>query len=134
MQRDERMAPGGLRVRKQQSRGSVNRQTSADKYSQPVLATNQPLNMGMRRNKVPPGPAGSNPLRAKSQNRTTIGANKYQSNPQQRPGGKENSAANIQGDVVNFLKDELLATWEAYLIPDYHRTVFLDCIFGLKPQ
>jgi hypothetical protein len=36
--------------------------------------------------------------------------------------------------VVNYLKDELLATWEAYLIPDYHRTVFLDCIYGLKPQ
>ena len=32
------------------------------------------------------------------------------------------------------MKDELLATWEAYLIPDYHRTVFLDCIYGLKPQ
>lgn len=40
----------------------------------------------------------------------------------------------IQNDVVNYLKDELLATWEAYLIPDYHRTVFLDCIYGLKPQ
>ena len=36
--------------------------------------------------------------------------------------------------MVNYLKDELLATWEAYLIPDYHRTVFLDCIYGLKPQ
>jgi hypothetical protein len=35
---------------------------------------------------------------------------------------------------VNYLKDELLATWEAFLIPDYHRTVFLDCIYGLKPQ
>jgi hypothetical protein len=43
---------------------------------------------------------------------------------------KENT---IHGDVVNYLKDELLATWEAYLIPDYHRTVFLDCIYGLKP-
>jgi len=40
----------------------------------------------------------------------------------------------ISGDVINYLKDELLATWEAYLIPDYHRTVFLDCIYGLKPQ
>ena len=45
--------------------------------------------------------------------------------------GKENA---IQGDVVNYLKDELLSTWEAFLIPDYHRTVFLDCIYGLKPQ
>lgn len=35
---------------------------------------------------------------------------------------------------MNYLKDELLATWETYLIPDYHRTVFLDCIFGLKPN
>lgn len=35
---------------------------------------------------------------------------------------------------MNFLKDELLATWESFLIPDYHRTVFLDCIYGLKPQ
>lgn len=40
----------------------------------------------------------------------------------------------ISTEVVNYLKDELLATWEAYLIPDYHRSVFLDCIFGLKPQ
>ena len=35
---------------------------------------------------------------------------------------------------MNYLKDELLAAWEAYLIPDYHRTVFLDCIYGLKPH
>ena len=42
--------------------------------------------------------------------------------------------SNINGDVINYLKDELLATWEAYIIPDYHRTVFLDCIYGLKPQ
>mmetsp|Transcript_13132 Transcript_13132/g.20403 ORF Transcript_13132/g.20403 Transcript_13132/m.20403 type:complete len:160 (+) Transcript_13132:334-813(+) len=45
---------------------------------------------------------------------------------------KEPSA--ISSEVVNYLKDELLITWEAYLIPDYHRTVFLDCIFGLKAQ
>ena len=36
--------------------------------------------------------------------------------------------------MVNCLKEELLSTWEAYLIPDYHRTVFLDCIYGLSPQ
>jgi len=36
--------------------------------------------------------------------------------------------------VVNHLKEELLQTWDNYLIPDYHRTVFLDCIFGLTPQ
>ena len=49
-----------------------------------------------------------------------------------RGGGPKET--NISGDVVNYLKDELLATWEAYIIPDYHRTVFLDCIYGLKPQ
>lgn len=35
---------------------------------------------------------------------------------------------------MNHLKEELLQTWETYLIPDYHRTVFLDCIYGLTPQ
>lgn len=44
---------------------------------------------------------------------------------------KENQ---ISSEIINYLKDELLATWEAYLIPDYHRTVFLDCIYGLKSQ
>lgn len=37
-------------------------------------------------------------------------------------------------NVVNHLKEELLQTWETYLIPDYHRTVFLDCIYGLTPN
>lgn len=32
------------------------------------------------------------------------------------------------------MKEELLQTWETNLIPDYHRTVFLDCIYGLTPQ
>ena len=32
------------------------------------------------------------------------------------------------------MKEELLQTWDSYLIPDYHRTVFLDCIYGLTPQ
>ena len=50
------------------------------------------------------------------------------------PAGVAGAQANINGDVINYLKDELLATWEAYIIPDYHRTVFLDCIYGLKPQ
>ena len=36
--------------------------------------------------------------------------------------------------MVNHLKEELLQTWETFLIPDYHRTVFLDCIYGLTPQ
>jgi hypothetical protein len=40
----------------------------------------------------------------------------------------------ISTNVVNHLKEELLQTWETYLIPDYHRTVFLDCIYGLTPQ
>lgn len=43
---------------------------------------------------------------------------------------KQNGATNI----VNCLKEELLETWDMYLIPDYHRTVFLDGLFGLTPQ
>lgn len=43
---------------------------------------------------------------------------------------KQNGATN----VVNCLKEELLETWDMYLIPDYHRTVFLDGLFGLTPQ
>ena len=39
----------------------------------------------------------------------------------------------ISENVINCLKEELLCTWESYLIPDYHRTVFLDCIYGLTP-
>ena len=45
-----------------------------------------------------------------------------------------NQPGGISTNVVNCLKEELLQTWEAYLIPDYHRTVFLDCIYGLLPQ
>ena len=59
-----------------------------------------------------------------------VGGRQYNKNVENN-GGKD---AQISGEVVNFLKDELLATWEAFLIPDYHRTVFLDCIFGLKPH
>ena len=59
-----------------------------------------------------------------------MGGRQYNKNVENN-GGKD---AQISGEVVNFLKDELLATWEAFLIPDYHRTVFLDCIFGLKPH
>lgn len=33
-------------------------------------------------------------------------------------------------NMINYLKEELLSTWDAYLIPDYHRAVFLDCIYG----
>ena len=33
---------------------------------------------------------------------------------------------------INYLKEELLSTWDAFLIPDYHRTVFLNCIHGLS--
>lgn len=40
----------------------------------------------------------------------------------------------ISDEVVNYLKEELLSTWEAYLIPDYHRGVFLDCVYGLTPS
>lgn len=68
--------------------------------------------------------------RARSQHKTAPGTGKYSGDA--RGGGAKET--NISGDVVNYLKDELLATWEAYIIPDYHRTVFLDCIYGLKPQ
>jgi hypothetical protein len=43
---------------------------------------------------------------------------------------KQNGSANF----INLLKEELLETWDTFLIPDYHRTVFLDGIFGLSPQ
>lgn len=59
-----------------------------------------------------------------------VGGRSYTKNTEQN-GAKDSQ---ISGEVVNFLKDELLATWEAFLIPDYHRTVFLDCIYGLKPH
>ncbi len=26
-----------------------------------------------------------------------------------------------------------MQTWDGFLIPDYHRAVFLDCIYGLPP-
>ena len=42
-------------------------------------------------------------------------------------------AQHVTGDMINYLKEELLSTWDAYLIPDYHRAVFLDCIYGLSP-
>ena len=48
-----------------------------------------------------------------------------------RPQGQGNL---LSTNVVNHLKEELLGTWETFLIPDYHRTVFLDCIYGLTPQ
>lgn len=66
--------------------------------------------------------------RARSQHKTGPGFGKYSN-----VGRSGTTESNINGDVINYLKDELLATWEAYIIPDYHRTVFLDCIYGLKP-
>ncbi len=36
--------------------------------------------------------------------------------------------------MINYLKEELLQTWDGFLIPDYHRAVFLDCIYGLPPS
>ncbi|CDW89091.1 UNKNOWN [Stylonychia lemnae] len=45
------------------------------------------------------------------------------------PGAYQQNA--ISGDVINYLKEELLQTWDSYIIPDYHRTVFLDSIYGL---
>ena len=50
------------------------------------------------------------------------------------PGANQAATGMISTDMVNCLKEELLETWEAYLIPDYHRTVFLDCIYELTPQ
>jgi len=47
---------------------------------------------------------------------------------------KQSAPLLISTNVVNHLKEELLQTWETYLIPDYHRTVFLDCIYGLSAQ
>lgn len=47
---------------------------------------------------------------------------------------KDSNQPLITTNVINHLKEELLTTWETYLIPDYHRTVFLDCIYGLTPQ
>ena len=35
--------------------------------------------------------------------------------------------------MLNYLKEELLLNWDSYLVPDYHRAVFLDCIYGLSP-
>lgn len=80
------------------------------KYSQPNGALNQPVTRAKSQGKI------NGKLQQLSKNATKYGNSKE-----------------MTGDVVNFLKDELLATWEAYLIPDYHRTVFLDCIYGLKP-
>jgi hypothetical protein len=42
-------------------------------------------------------------------------------------------AQHVTGDMINYLKEELLQTWDGFLIPDYHRAVFLDCIYGLQP-
>ena len=43
-------------------------------------------------------------------------------------------SSQVTGDMINFLKEELLQTWDSFLIPDYHRAVFLDCIYGLHPS
>ena len=48
--------------------------------------------------------------------------------------GAPQSQVQISTELINQLKEELLQTWETYLIPDYHRTVFLDCIYGLAPD
>jgi len=56
----------------------------------------------------------------------TVGGGFYQGAPQ--------STVQISTELINQLKEELLQTWETYLIPDYHRTVFLDCIYGLAPD
>ena len=48
--------------------------------------------------------------------------------------GAPQNQVQISTELINQLKEELLQTWETYLIPDYHRTVFLDCIYGLAPD
>jgi hypothetical protein len=48
-------------------------------------------------------------------------------------GGNNEGPLQVSPDMINYLKEELLSTWDAYLIPDYHRAVFLDCIYGLLP-
>jgi len=40
----------------------------------------------------------------------------------------------VSADIVNYLKEELLQTWDSFIVPDYHRTVFLDSIYGLTPN
>ena len=50
-----------------------------------------------------------------------------------RPTFYGNNGNPIPGDSLNYLKEELLQTWDNYLVPDYHRTVFMDCIYGLTP-
>ena len=100
------MQPGGLRARRQVSRGPQ------------VTRGTQSRSKGAAMRNKSNGRPGAMP-----------GAGKYM----QQAGAPSQSMPNISGDVINYLKDELLATWEAYLIPDYHRTVFLDCIYGLKP-
>ena len=111
------MQPGGLRPRKQTySKGPSN--LRGNYHGNP--------NTGYRKTRVVGQPQQN---RARSQHRTAPGAGKYSN-----IAGPHSRESNINGDVINYLKDELLATWEAYIIPDYHRTVFLDCIIGLKPQ
>lgn len=51
-----------------------------------------------------------------------------------RPFEPQSLAQHVTGDMINYLKEELLQTWDGFLIPDYHRAVFLDCIYGLPPS
>lgn len=81
---------------------------------------------------MPVGPLGQPLPRAKSTAKPGSKLNpRINKNLQKYTGAKDNA---ISGDVVNYLKEELLATWTAYSIPDFHRYAFLDCIYGLKPN
>jgi hypothetical protein len=40
----------------------------------------------------------------------------------------------LTSSVVDQLKRELNSTWENMLIPEYHRSIFLECISGVSAQ
>eukprot|EP00347_Sterkiella_histriomuscorum_P015861 403355405 len=48
------------------------------------------------------------------------------------PGAYQQATQQIPTQLINHFKEELLATWDSYITPDYHRTVFLDSIYGLN--
>ena len=75
------------------------------------------------------GPAAAQQRLANAAAGAKQGAGGYVGAPATQTSGPQAISTNM----VNCLKEELLQTWESYLIPDYHRTVFLDCIYGLTP-
>ena len=121
------LQPGGIRAKKASSKGyqnphitgiDINRITASEKFSNGVLSS---YNSKLGKKSVAP-PTVSTSLQQSARN--TQGFVSKAARGQQK----------LQADIINFIKEELLATWDAYLIPDYHKTVFLDCIVGLKPE